>query len=184
MVKKSNRIKSQQTKSWNGKKSTVKSKDGKKPIVKRSNMIKSRQTKSRNGKKLTVKKSRWKKANGEKVRGVYTKYNPFLRYVVVSCILPKRQKANGKKVEMEKSQRWKSERRLYKVQPVPAICGSILYSAAFEFGCTICCTDSVVLAQWKKRLPGKHKVGGSSPPRFRFYSSHSRCRFTFSLWFR
>ena len=56
MVKKSNRIKSQKTKSRNGKKSTEKSKDGEKPMVKKSNMIKSQQTKSRNGKKSTVKK--------------------------------------------------------------------------------------------------------------------------------
>ena len=43
MVKTSNMIKSQQTKSRNGKKSTVKSKDGKKPMVKKYNRIKSQQ---------------------------------------------------------------------------------------------------------------------------------------------
>ena len=44
---------------------------------------------------------------------------------------------------------------LYKVQLVSAICGNILYSAAFEFDCTICCTGDpeAVLAQWKNVCP-------------------------------
>ena len=38
----------------------------------------------------------------------------------------------------------------YKIQLISAICGSVLYSAAFEFACTICCTNDLqaAVAQW------------------------------------
>ena len=93
MVKKSNRIKSTQTKSRNGKKSTVKSKDRKKPMVKKSNMIKSQQTKSRNGKKSTVKKSRWKKKPTVKKSRSMKRTRLYKVQLVsaicsISCILP------------------------------------------------------------------------------------------------
>ena len=83
--------------------------------------------------------------------------------------------------------RWRCRRvvrwRRYKVQLVSAICGSILYSAAFEFGCTICCTANpeAVLAQWKSVCLASVRSGFESPAVPIFFLS-SRCRFTCSLW--
>ena len=53
---------------------------------------------------------------------------------------------------VKKYNRIKSQQhvRLYKVQLIPVTYGSVLYSVAFEFAPTICCTDNrqIMVAQW------------------------------------
>ena len=53
---------------------------------------------------------------------------------------------------VKKYNRIKSQQhvRLYKVQLISVTYGSVLYSVAFEFAPTICCTDDrkITVAQW------------------------------------
>ena len=74
--------------------------------------------------------------------------------------------------------------RLYKVQHISAICGSILYYAAFEFGLyhLLHLRSASRISSVVERLLSGQKVGGSNPPPFRFLPlTIGYCGFTFSL---